>query len=349
MRNRYGLGGIARAAVLAVVALAITTPASAQFGGLKKKLKGAAAQEGASKAAGAAGVTPETPADAADAGGPAGAGGGTIVLTEDVVGQLIAGLKAGQAARAAASKEDSPYGRYRKAEAAYAEAQPKCQAAQQTFPQRMSGNEKAMDKYSALVDKMVAAQGKGDQKLMAIYQDSAMAMQDPSCVVKQPTQPDDYYQAQRDIDSRAEQQEIKASGFSRSELAMVKERADAILRGATPPGDASPAEKSAVSAKAGELKPLLGIHDQPAARATKPAPAPAPTPAPAPAAPSAPAMSPAASSMNACMMNNLQTHQADIEALGKRAEAAKAANDTGKMMAIVDTLQQIQMAGCRGQ
>jgi hypothetical protein len=344
MRNRYGLGGIARAAAIAVVALAITTPASAQFGGLKKKLKGAAAQEGASKAAGAAGATPEAPAEVADGGGPAGAGG-TIVLTEDVVGKLLAGLKAGQATRAAAAKEDSPYGRYKKAEAAYAEAQPKCQAAQQTFPQRMSGNEKAMDKYSALVDKMVAAQGKGDQKLMVIYQDSAMAMQDPSCVVKQPTQPDDYYQAQRDIDSRAEQQEIKASGFSRSELAMVKERADAILRGATPPGDASPGEKSAVAAKAGELKPLLGLQD--AVRATKPAPA--PVPAPAPAAPTAPAMSPAASSMNACMMNNLQSHQAELEALGKRAEAARDANDTARMMAIVDTVQQIQMAGCRGQ
>ena len=345
MRNRYGLGGIARAAAIAVVALAITTPASAQLGGLKKKLKGAAAQEGASKAAGAASVTPETPANAADAGGPGGAGGGMIVLTEDVVGQLIAGLRAGQAERAAASKEDSPYGRYQKAEAAYAEAQPKCQAGQQSFPQRMSGNEKAMDKYSALVDKMVAAQGKGDQKLAAVYQDSAMAMQDPSCVVKQPIQPDDYYQAQRDIDSRAEQQEIKASGFSRSELAMVKERADAILRGATPPGDASPGEKSAVAARAGELKPLLGIHDQPAARAAKPAPA----PAPAPAAAAPPAMSPAASSMNACMMKNIETHQAELEALGNRAEAAKAAGDTGRMMAIVDTLQQIQMAGCRGQ
>jgi hypothetical protein len=345
MRNRYGLGGISRAAAIAVVALAITTPASAQFGGLKKKLKGAAAQEGGSKAAGAAGVTPDTPAEAADAGAPAGAGGGTIVLTEDVVGKLIAGLKAGQAARAAASKEDTPYGRYKRAEAAYAEAQPKCQAAQQTFPQRMSGNEKAMDKYSALVDKMVAAQSKGDQKLMAIYQDSAMAMQDPSCVVKQPTQPDEYYQAQRDVDSRAEQQENKASGFSRSELAMVKERADAILRGATPPGDASPSEKSAVAAKAGELKPLVGIIDQPAARAAKPAPA----PTPAPAAPAAPAMSPAASSLNACMMNNIQTHQAELEALGKRGEAAQKSGDTAKLMAIADTLQQIQMAGCRGQ
>jgi hypothetical protein len=167
-----------------------------------------------------------------------------------------------------------------------------------------------------------------------------MAMQDPSCVVKQPTQPDDYYQAQRDLDSRAEKQEIKASGFSRSELAMVKERAEAILRGATPPGDASPGEKSAVAAKASELKPLLGIHDQPAARAQKAASAPAPAPA-------APAMSPAASSMNDCMMKNLQAHQAELEALGQRAEAAKGANDAGMMMAIVDTVQQIQMAGCR--
>jgi hypothetical protein len=58
-------------------------------------------------------------------------------------------------------------------------------------------------------------------------------------------------------------------------------------------------------------------------------------------------MSPAASSMNACMMKNMQDHQAEIEALGHRAEAAKDANDTAKMMAIVDTLQQIQMAGCR--
>jgi hypothetical protein len=342
MRNQSRSGGIGRAAVIAVIALAIATPASAQFGGLKKKLKGAAAQEGATKAAGAAGVTPEAPAEATDAGGPGAAGGGTIVLTEDVVSRLLTGLKAGQAERAAAAKEDTPYGRYKKAAAAYAEAEPKCQAAQQTFPQRMANNQKMMDRYSALVDKMVDAQGKGDQKLSAVYQDSAMAMQDPSCVVKQPTQPDDYHEAQRNVDNRAEKQEIKASGFGRSELAMVKERAEAILRGATPPGDASPGEKSAVGAKAADLKPLLGIQDQTAARATKPAPAPV-----APAAPPAPTMSPAASSMNACMMKNIQDHQAELEALGHRAEAAKDANDTAKLMAIVDTLQQIQMAGCR--
>ena len=321
MQKRFSRTGIGRVMAIALVALAIGTPASAQFGGLKKKLKGTAAQEGANKAAESA--------------------GGTIVLTEDVVARLIAGLKAGGAERDAAAKEDTPFGRYKKAEAAFAVAEPKCQAAQQSFPQRMANDEKTMNKYSALVDKMVAAQTKGDQKLTKIYQDSAMAMQDPSCTVERPSQPDDYYEAQRTIGSRAEQQEMKASGFSRSELAMVKERTDAILRKAAP--DASASEKSAVDAKGGELKPLLGIDDQPPARATKPAPA----PAPAPAAPAAPAQSPAVSSMNECMMKNMQAHQKEIEGLGKRAEAAQKANDTDKVMAIADTLQQLQMAGCR--
>jgi hypothetical protein len=259
------------------------------------------------------------------------------------VSQLLAGLKAGQAERQAAAKEDTPYGRYKKAEAAYAMAQPKCQAGQQTFAQRAAANQKMMDKYSALTEKMVAAQGKGDYKLMEIYQDSAMAMQDPSCVVKQPKQPDDYYQAQREVDSRAEKKEMQGSGLARSDLAMVKERAIAILQGTTPPGDASPMEKSAVSAKSAELKPLLGFPEQPVGRATKP------TPAPAPAA-AAPEMPPGASAMSDCMSKNLQTHQAEIEALGKRAQAAQAAGDTQKLMAIADTLQRIQMAGChRGQ
>ena len=336
MQKRFSRTG-GRVLAIALVALAIGTPASAQFGGLKKKLKGTAAQEGGNKAAESAGV----PAAATETAEPAAQGGGTIVLTEDVVARLITGLRAGQAERDAAAKEDTPFGRYKKAEAAFAVAEPKCQAAQQSFPQRMANDEKTMNKYSALVDKMVAAQTKGDQKLTKIYQDSAMAMQDPSCTVERPSQPDDYYEAQRTIDGRAEKQEMKASGFSRSELAMVKERADAILRKAAP--DASASEKSAVDAKSGELKSLLGIHDQAPARATKPAPA----PAPAPAAPAAPAMSPEASSMSSCMTKNLQAHQKEIEALGKRAEAAQKANDMDKVMAIADTLQQIQMAGCR--
>ena len=87
------------------------------------------------------------------------------MLTDDVVKQLLAGLKAGKAERAAAAKEDTPYGRYKQAEIAYAEAKPKCEAAQQAWPTRAANDEKLMDKYSAMTEKMVNAQQKGDQKL----------------------------------------------------------------------------------------------------------------------------------------------------------------------------------------
>jgi hypothetical protein len=344
MRSSHGqLATVARLTLVTVIALAIATPASAQFGGLKKRAKAAAGQEGASRATSAATEQSEEPAEAA---APANQGG-TIVLTEGVVSQLIAGLKAGRSEREAAMKEDTPYGRHKKALSAYEAAKPKCEAGQQSFYQRAANDQKMVDKYSALTEKMVAAQGKGDSKLMEIYQDSAMAMQDPSCVVKQPKQPDDYYQAERTIEAQAEKQEIEASGLSRGDLAMVKERAEAILRGGTAPGGASPMEKSAVSAKAAELKPLLGIREQPAPQAAaKPAPAPAPTPASPQVSPE---MSAAASSMSACMSKNIQDHQAEIEALGKRGQAAHEAGDNQKLMAIADTLQRIQMAGCQGQ
>ena len=316
---------VVRLALATLAAVGIATPASAQIGRLKNKVKVTATQEAA-----APGEQP-----------------GMIVLTEDVVSQLLAGLKAGQAERAAATKEDTPFGRYKKAEAAYAEARPKCEAAQQTFPQRAAGNKKMLDKYSALTEKMIKAQEKGDMKTMVIYQDSAMAMQDPSCTVKEPERPKDYYQAQREMDVRAEKQAAQASGFSPAEFAMVKERAIAIIQGATPPGDASPAEKAAVSAKSAELKPLLGFVEQPAAQAAKPAPEPAPTPAAAPAVD--PQTSAAASRMGECMAKNMQSHQAEIEALSKRAQAAQKAQDTQKLMALADTLQRIQMAGCMGR
>jgi hypothetical protein len=331
------LAGIARLTVITLAALTIATPVSAQLGGLKKRVRAKAAQEDPPRAPAAA--------NEADAQAPGG-NGGMIVLTEDVVNQLLAGLKAGRAEREAAAKQDTPYGRYKKAETAYTEAQPKCEAGQRAFFQRAGSNEKMLEKYSAFTEKMVAAQSKGDMKLMEIYQDSALAMQDPSCVIKQPKRPDDYYTVERDIEGRAEMQEMKASGFNRGELAVLKERATAIVQGAAAPGGASPMEKSAVAAKSAELKLLLGIRQQPAANAAKPAPEPATTPAPAPAQPS-PEMSAAASSMSACMSKNMQSHQAEIEALGKRAQAAQAAGNNQKLMAIADTLQRIQMAGCR--
>lgn len=339
MRSPYRrVTAIARFGLATLAALAIAAPASAQFGGLTKKLKPKSGQEGGSRASGRG-------HEAATEDAAAGAPGGTIVLTEDVVGQLLAGLKAGQAERAAAAKEDTPYGRFKTAEAAYAVAQPKCEAAQQTLAQRATP--KMSEKMNALNQKMLDAQSKQDYKLMQIYQDSSMALVDPSCIVKRPEQPRELYQAQREVDVRAEKAEAKGSGLSAGELAMVKERTTAILNGSAPPGDASPTEKSAVSAKSAELKPLLGFPEEPTHRSVITVERPVPTPAAPPATAADSQMSAAASKMSDCMMKNLQSHQAEIEALGKRAQAAQAAKDQAKMMAIVDTVQRIQMAGCR--
>ena len=321
-------------AIAALAAFMLVTPAAAQFGSLKKKIKKAAGQEDSTAQSPTTNANTATPAQ-----------GGTIVLTSDVVSQLVTGLKAGQAERDAAANEDSPYGRYLKGKKAYAAAKPKCEAAQASWPQRAAANQKLNHKYSRVTQKMVDAMQKQDQKTAAIYQDSAMAMMDPSCVVKEPEQPKDYYEAERAVEVRAEKAEVKASGWTPSELAMVKERTDAILRG-TPAADISASEKSAVSARAAELKPLMGLGEQPVARAQKPAPAPAPAPATAPT-PQVDAQATAAGSdMNNCMMKNMQSHQTELQALGQRAQAAQKAGDQAAMMAIADTVQQIQMAGC---
>lgn len=328
MRIRHPRCVVATTMTALVLTLVCATSAAAQFGGLKKKLKRSTA--------------PDAAAPAAAAADPAG-NGGTIVLTDDVIERFVTGLKAAQAERELARQEDTPYGRYQRGQTEYAAAKQKCELAQQTFPQKMAADQKLMDKYNALVDKMLKAQERGDQHGVQLYTDSAAAMTDPSCVVKEPRQPDDYYDAQRAVDARAEKQVAKASGFSQTELGLVLERVEGILRGSPPP-DVSQSEKAAVSPRAAELRSLLGIED-PTARKPKPAAA-APTPAPQPA-PAGPQISPAASAMNDCMMKNVQAHQADIEALGQRAEKAQQAGNTAAMMAIADTLRQIQMAGCQ--
>jgi hypothetical protein len=343
MRNTSGrFAGVARAAIVVAITLGLATPAAAQFGGLKKKLKQAAGQEGANQAAAqATGATPE----AAQASSPrAGGAGGQVVLTDDVVKQLLAGLKAGKDARAAAAKEDTPYGRYKQSEIAYADAQPKCEAAKQAWSAKAANDEKLMNNYGAMTQKMVNAQQKGDQKLAAVYFDSAMTMMSPSCAVKQPVQPDQYYELQREVDNRAEQSEMKASGLSRSELFMAKERAEAILRGAPGP-DISASEKNAVSSRADELKRLMSIEQVTPARAGKSAPATAPAPAPAPAAATAPT---AGETVGNCVAQNTQRHQPELEALVKRAQEAQKANDTATLRAIADSINGIQMAGCTG-
>src|SRR3954453_1098909 len=325
---------IVRLAMVTLLALVITTPGSAQFGGLKKKFKKTTGHSDSRAAATATNANAASPAQ-----------GGTLVLTSEVVGQLLSSLQAGQAERDAAAKEDTPYGHYVTAKRSYAEAKPKCEAAQASWPQKAAANQKLNDKYSRLTQKMVDAMQKQDQKKAAIYQDSAMAMMDPSCVVKQPEQPKDFYEAERAVEVRAEQAEVKASGWKSGELAMVKERTDGVLRG-QPPADVSASETAAVSAKAAELKPLMGIEEQPVARAQKPAPA-----APAPAAPTAAAATPQvdpqaaamSSKMSNCMIKNIQAQQAEMEKRGKRAEAARKAGDQAAMMAIADRVQRIEM------
>jgi hypothetical protein len=326
-----------RMLAIACLTLALATPAAAQFGGLKKKAQQAAGAEAAKKAG-------DPPAEQKGAAPEPTGGGGTeaVVLDDQLVDQYIAGLKAGQAEREAAKKENTPYGQYTRDADAYKAAKAKCDAAHETFTNRMIADEKLRERYDAAADKMIKAQEAGDQKKQAAWADSAMAIMDPACIVKEPKQPDDYYESQRKIDSRAEEQAIKSSKMSRSEFAMAQERAWMILQGRTPPGDASASEKSAVNKRSAELKPLLGLQEVPPARAAKPAPAPPP---PTPSAPTG--MSDDQSKMANCMAKNAQKHEKEIAALGERASAAAEANDMAKTMAIADTIRQLQSAGCQ--
>jgi hypothetical protein len=323
-----------RFAIVALAALSLATPASAQFGGLKKKVKKATGQE-------------ETPA-AAPPSDPTPAQGGSVVLTADVVSQLITGLKAGQAEREAAAKsDDNSYGRYQKAKRAFADAQAKCESNRQAWA--MKGDAKQSEKANALIEKMLKAQEKQDFKLAQVYQDSVNVLQGgPSCLVKEPEQPKDYYEAEREVEVRGEKAAVKASGLGAGEYAMAQERAMSIIRGGAP-SDVSQSEKKAVMDKKGELQPLLWPHEKPAVTAKA---EPAPAPVPAPAAAAAPGPSPqataAANKMGACMAKNMEAHKPEIESLQKEALAAQKAGDNAKLMTIAQRLQAIQMAGCTG-
>jgi hypothetical protein len=314
-----------RLLVAVLVALGVSTPAAAQF----KKLKDAASKAAEPKPA----TSASAPAD-----------GGMVVLTPEVVDRLLAGGKAAKAEREKAGKEDTPYGRYTRAKAAYAVAQPKCAAAQMTWGQRAAGDEKLMNRYSAAMDKAMAAQQKGDMAGYEARTYEALGMIDPSCAVKDPqNQPDGYYDAQRSVDERANQANLKAAGLTDREFGLASDRVIAILTGSEVPGGASASEKSAVSARDPELKSMYGIRDAQEERVAKQTPAPDPTPAPAQVQVQAPAAAPAA---NQCMVNNVQKHEKEIQALGDRGAAAQQAGNTALMMAIADTIMRIQMAGC---
>jgi hypothetical protein len=330
-----------RMLALACLIPALVTPAAAQFGGLKKKAQQAAGAEAAKKV----GDTTATQKGAAPAPAAGAGGGGDVVLDDKVVGQLIAGLKAGQAEREAGKKGDNPYGRYHRDVAAYEAAKAKCEEAQADWGRRAATDEKLLERHNAYVERMMKAQQAGDNDKAQAISDSAKASIDPSCVAKQPNRPDNYYDAEREVENRAEQRVIQESGLSRSEMAMAMEKSYTILLGGREGGiETSASEKSAVNNRSAELKPLLGLEEKPAARAAKPAPAPAPPPPPTP---SGPTMSDDQTRLSECMAKNAKKHEKEIEALGERTKAAAEANDMARTMAIADTIRQLQTAGCQ--
>ena len=173
--------------VAVLVTLGVTTPAGAQFKKLKDAVKKSAEP---------------TPPSAPGAAGGAPADGGVIVLTPEVVDRLLTGRKAAQAEREKAAKEDTPYGRYVRAKEAHTVAAHKCAQAQTTWGQRVTANPKLIDRYSALMEKAIAAQQKGD---MIGYENGtyeAMAIIDPSCSVRDVQQPEGFFDMQRAVDER---------------------------------------------------------------------------------------------------------------------------------------------------
>jgi hypothetical protein len=323
---------LVRIVLVAVLATVGVSPVAGQFGGLKKKLKTAA---GAPQAK-------EEPAPPGQPGG--GDGGGTIVLDDDVLDRYLVYFKTVQAEREAAKKEDTPYGRYLKADAAAQAAAAKCKAAQNAWPQRLTQDQKLMERANAISEKMAAAMEKGDTKLYQTHARSLTELMDPSCLVEPPTRPGDWSEMQRQVDERAEKKGAEASGFEGRDLGLIGERATAILKDAPGP-DISQSEISAVKKREGELKRAMGLEEVPAARASNAAPGAAGTAAPAPTAPQPSAEQRA---MGECANANAEKHNEEVKRLGELAAAASEAGNTAAAITYSDSIRQLMQQGCPG-
>jgi hypothetical protein len=313
---------LARILALILLACALAAPASAQVN-LRKKIRAAT---GADKpAAAAAGA--ET--------------AGTLVLDDQVVAQMIKGLRAAKAHREGATKGDTPYGRHLKAKAVYAEAQSKCEAGKQTLVARMTADPKIGDRNSRYLELMIKASEKGDTGAQRAWGDSMSALIDPACTVKDPPQPNDWYDQQRAVEEGAQQAELEASGFDPRESGQAKDRAIAIIQDAPPP-DVSPSEQQAVEKQEKELRDLMGLNPPPEVRAPKPAPAAAAAPPPAPAPGATPDQQAAAD----CMVKNSKKNEKELQRLAAKVQAASQANDMATVMALADSVNRLQTAGC---
>ena len=229
-----------RLLVAVLVALAVSTPAAAQFG----KIKNALNKKTESK--------PET----SPAGAPA--DGGVVVVTPDVVDRLLGADKAAKAEREKAVQEDTPYGRHIRAKAAYEAAQTKCHAAQATWATRAAADEKLINRYTALADKAMAAQEKGDMAAYEAGMYEALAVVDPSCAVKEPKQPDDFYDAQRATEERVNQAKLRSTGLTDREYGLTSDRIIAILNETDVPGGASPRKRAPSAPRSGSSRRCTG-------------------------------------------------------------------------------------------
>ncbi len=317
-----------RSLALVLPALAVAAPAAAQFK-VPKKVKEITGAEKAKPA----------PADA-------GGGGGTLVLDDELIDRIIKGLRARDARKAAALKEDTPYGRYHRGKAAYAEAKAKCDAAMQAYPGRMAADLKLAEKHAertnTYTEKMLAAQQKGDTAGQRMWGDSMALIYDPACAVEDPQQPRDFYDQQRAVDNAAEEASLETAGLDRREMGAAVDRAIAIIQDQPPP-DVSPSERQAVDRRAQELKELMGLTPPPQERAQKPAPAPPPATAPAAANPG---LTSGQQAMADCMARNGQKQEKEIARLGEKAAAAANADDVATAMVYADSINRLQTEGC---
>lgn len=315
-----------RCLALVLPALALAVPVAAQFK-VPKKVREMTGVEKAKPA----------PADAGD--------GGTLVLDDELIDRLILGLRARDARKKAAMKEDTPYGRYHRQRAAYVAAQAKCEAAKQSYTNLAMSNpdlaQRNAERNGVFLEKMIAAQQKGDTAAQRVWGDSMAAIFDPACTVKEPQQPNNMYDMQRAVDSTAEEASLEESGLDRREMGAAVDRAIAIMEDQPPP-DASPSEQKAVDKREQELRELTGRTPPPEARTPKPAPAPAPAPAATVPQPSA-----AQQAAADCMVRNAQKHEKELERMGKAAAAAGEANDMATALAYADSINRLQNEGCR--
>ena len=324
-----------RAILIAALATAAAYPAAAQFGGLKKKIKSAAG----------AGPAKEEPAPPGQPGAGGNGGGGTIVLDDDVLDRYLVYFRTVEAEREAAKKEDTPYGRYLKAEAAAIAAEEKCKAAQTTWAQRLLKDEKLMQRSNAMSEKMNAAMEKQDTHKSRVYGDSMLALVDPACLVKErPPRPENWNDMQRQVDERADKKGTEASDLEGRDRGQIVERAIAILKDAPGP-DISQSEIAAVKKRETELERALGLEEVPPARAGKAAPAAADTAPPAPAVPQPTAQQKA---FGECANKNAQENDKEVKRLGELAAAAAEARNTGLAMVYSDSIRQIMQQGCTG-